>query len=147
MPNSAKDDNGLTELQEKFCQEFVFGEKRGDKRQSAIRAGYAQASAVSWVMDLLKNPNINKRITELEREWVKHNGIYADKTIINLMLNSKVDSVKLQAALAVRESAGLKLPEKHEVTFRTEEEIDRELHMLLTGYQQAKDEDNSDTQH
>lgn len=56
--------NGLTMMQELFCNEYIVDFK---KQAAAIRAGYAPGSASGTAAELYKMPKIRKRIMELLR--------------------------------------------------------------------------------
>jgi phage terminase small subunit len=71
-------DTGLTDKQEKFCQEYLI-DLNGT--QAAIRAGYSNATAKEIASENLTKPHIierlrelNKKIeerTEISQEWVR----------------------------------------------------------------------------
>lgn len=60
---------GLTEMQEKFCEEYVADPKRNGS-QAAVRAGYAENSARISACKMLTLANIKSRIRDLEREML-----------------------------------------------------------------------------
>lgn len=57
--------DGLTERQERFCQEYA---KSGNATQSAIHAGYSERSAKQVGSRLMTNADVQDRIRELQGE-------------------------------------------------------------------------------
>lgn len=73
--------NRLTDKQDRFCEEFIL-DLNGT--QSAIRAGFSQATAGSIAFELLKKPEIQDRIAELKAERSKRTAIDAEKVVAEL---------------------------------------------------------------
>ncbi|MDR2175485.1 MAG: terminase small subunit [Synergistaceae bacterium] len=66
-------ENNLNSRQERYCQEYTADPKRNQTR-AAVRAGYSEKSARINASILMKNPNILRRIKELEREALEEAG-------------------------------------------------------------------------
>lgn len=67
---------GLSDQQERFCQEYV---KDLNGTQAAIRAGYSEKSARSQASDLLTKPNIQKRVGSLQATVTEANASIVDE--------------------------------------------------------------------
>lgn len=68
----------LTPKQERFCQEYLV-DMIGT--QAAIRAGYSSRGAEVQASNLLRNPKVSQRLTELRTEQEKRVEITADAVI------------------------------------------------------------------
>lgn len=66
---------------ERFCLEYMADL---NATQAAIRAGYATNSARSQARELLTNPNIERRIAELEAERAARTEIAAEEVVREL---------------------------------------------------------------
>jgi len=74
----------LNERQELFCQYYVITNKIGGRynaTQAAKDAGYSEKTAYSQGHDLLKHPEVSKRIHELERVELDKLNITREKII------------------------------------------------------------------
>lgn len=104
VKNESTLENGLTQMQEMFCLEYVVD---WDKKAATIRAGYSEKSASTIARDLYKNPKCRARINELVEERtqeIKEMGnrviqeiarlAFADPTSIIKKLNAKNYTVK-----------------------------------------------------
>jgi phage terminase small subunit len=79
----AKDADGLNAKQLRFCQEYVVD---SNALQSAIRAGYSENCAGQIGYELLKKPEVKRKIGELQGDVAASLGIdaqYVLKTIID----------------------------------------------------------------
>lgn len=61
---SINKETGLTDKQERFCQEYIID---FNGTQAAIRAGYSEATARSTASEYLAKPNIQKRLGEIKK--------------------------------------------------------------------------------
>lgn len=71
----------LNERHERFCQEYMIDL---NATQAALRAGYAENSAGQQAFALLKNHEIQARLTELKAEREKRTQISADNVVREL---------------------------------------------------------------
>jgi phage terminase small subunit len=74
----------LSGRQERFCAEYINDLKR-NQRQAALRAGYSDKGAAVEASRMLKNPNILRRIKELEREALEEAGYSLDSLRLMVM--------------------------------------------------------------
>ena len=110
----------LNPRQEKFAQEYW---ATGHGTNSAIKAGYSEKTAYSQANQLLKNPEIQKKIKEYEEEsrallqqQFARDAIEARKIMFKLMENDDTpENVRLSAAKDFLDRAGFKPVEKQEV--------------------------------
>ena len=82
----------LTEKQKRFCEEYLVDL---NATQAAIRAGYAQRTAYSQGQRLLKNVEIQSRISELRERQSKRTEITADRVIEELAAIAFTDRSEL----------------------------------------------------
>ena len=103
----------LNPRQEKFAQEYW---ATGHGTNSAIKAGYSKKTAYSQDNQLLKNPEIQKKIKEYEDEsrallqqQFARDAIEARKIMFKLMENDDTpENVRLSAAKDFLDRAGYK---------------------------------------
>ena len=103
----------LNPRQEKFAQEYW---ATGHGTNSAIKAGYSEKTAYSQANQLLKNPEIQKKIKEYEEEsrtllqqQFARDAIEARKIMFKLMENDDTpENVRLSAAKDFLDRAGYK---------------------------------------
>ena len=103
----------LNPRQEKFAQEYW---ATGHGTNSAIKAGYSKKTAYSQANQLLKNPEIQKKIKEYEDEsrtllqqQFARDAIEARKIMFKLMENDDTpENVRLSAAKDFLDRAGYK---------------------------------------
>lgn len=117
----AKREQELTELQQKFVQEYV---KDFNATKAAIRAGYSPASAKFYASKLLDDPRIIKAINELTD---------ATQAIAQVKLNINIERVLKELAdiafsrdtrIATKDKLkALELLGKHLGMFREKHEI------------------------
>lgn len=74
----ALNEYGLTELQEKFCEEYT-ADPKGNATAAYIRAGYGSASASVEAHKALRNPKIISRIKDLRNEALRASGYDKEK--------------------------------------------------------------------
>lgn len=63
---------GLTDKQEKFCQEYLID---CNATQAAIRAGYSEKTSYSIGEENLRKPEIQKRLSEIRKPLEEKTGI------------------------------------------------------------------------
>ena len=110
----------LNPRQEKFAQEYW---ATGHGTNSAKKAGYSKKTAYSQANQLLKHPEVKKRIKELEEEsrallqqQFARDAVEARKIMFKLMENDDTpENVRLSAAKDFLDRAGYKPIEKSEV--------------------------------
>lgn len=103
----------LNPRQEKFAQEYW---ATGHGTNSAKKAGYSKKTAYSQANQLLKHPEVKKRIKELEEEsrallqqQFARDAIEARKIMFKLMANDDTpENVRLSAAKDFLDRAGYK---------------------------------------
>jgi phage terminase small subunit len=76
----------LTELQEKFCQEYV--RTNGNKRVSLINAGYSDKHWQVTSRSLLTNPHIVRKIKDLEQLAKDKETVTKEDLIKELKINA-----------------------------------------------------------
>lgn len=111
----------LNSRQEKFAQEYWAS---GNGTQSAKNAGYSKKTAYSQASQLLKHPEVKKRIKELEEEsrvllqqQFARDAIEARKIMFRLMRNDDTpENVRLSAAKDFLDRAGYKPIDKKETS-------------------------------
>lgn len=74
-------ETGLTDKQERFCQEYLI-DLNGT--QAAIRAGYSEDSAPSIACENFIKPNVQARLAELKSERSKRCQISIDDVVLEL---------------------------------------------------------------
>ena len=125
----------LNPRQEKFAQEYW---ATGHGTNSAIKAGYSKKTAYSQANQLLKNPEIQKKIKEYEDEsrallqqQFARDAIEARKIMFKLMENDDTpENVRLSAAKDFLDRAGFKPVEKQEVEMTADVDIGKQSEML-----------------
>ncbi len=75
----AKKPKKLTPKQDKFCQEYMIDL---NATQAAIRAGYSKKTAAIIGFENLRKPNIQARLSELNKKRQEETGITARKVLI-----------------------------------------------------------------
>jgi len=86
----------LTAMQENFCREYTSAPKKNATR-AAIRAGYSEKGAAVEASRFLRNPNILRRIKELEREALEEAG-YNPESLRSLIMRNLVSIATADAA-------------------------------------------------
>ncbi len=84
----------LTPLQERFCQEYVIDL---NATQAAIRAGYSKKTAYSQGQRLLKNVEVQGRITRHQKRLEVKTGVSAERVINEL---AKVAFANIKSVLS-----------------------------------------------
>ena len=82
--------------QELFCVEYVNDPKR-NQTQAAIRAGYSLKGAAVEASRMLRNPNILRRIKELEREMLEEAG-YSTESLRTFIFRRAIAQASVDAA-------------------------------------------------
>ena len=106
------EDRPLTERQEKFCQYFI---ETGNGRQSAIKAGYSEASAEAIASETLRRPNVAKRIKYLRDKAMKPHIATSSEVMqfFSDVMNGKIkDQFGLEASLSDRTKAAVELAKR-----------------------------------
>ena len=135
----AKNEHGLTDLQERFCREFV--RSGGRKEHSAIVAGYGKTSARTRAWELIQRDDVQQRIRDITNKTLSAIGVEAIAELQKLMGSAQSESVKQACAVALADRAGYKHPEVIEVNDkRSMNEIDRELEDMLKGHTRQEEE-------
>lgn len=75
-------ETGLSYKEERFCLEYSCDY---NQTQAAIRAGYAEKSAAKKGCELMKNPRIQARIRQLQKEQAERLMLTSDRVLIELM--------------------------------------------------------------
>jgi|APSaa5957512535_1039671.scaffolds.fasta_scaffold87428_1 phage terminase small subunit len=99
-------EDGVTSNQELFCRYYL--ELSGDGTAAAIKAGYAKRNATGQQWELLQNKRVRARIHTLTKEGFATAGAEAFQVVMDLMRNSKSDTVRLRAATDIMDRAGHK---------------------------------------
>ena len=94
----------LTPKQERFCEEYLIDL---NATQAAIRAGYAESSAGRNADRMMKNNEIQKKITELRLEQSKRTGITADRVL------GKLEEIAFSNKNSTAQMKALELLGKH----------------------------------
>jgi len=122
---------GLTVMETAFIREYVLS--GGKKQESAILAGYNEASAHTRAWEMLQKPRIILAIAGFRREMYQHDATVA-RTVLNQLMTDKHVSptVKKDIALALMDRAGDKHAEKLELSSTSKpKDIETELAILL----------------
>lgn len=101
-------ENGLTEKQEAFCRNFVFGFMT--QTEAAEKAGYQDAAVVaSRFMNGRDNPKIVERIRELEKDLAKQHEVTYESHITQLarIRDLAIDQKALGPAVAAEKQRGM----------------------------------------
>lgn len=101
-------ESGLTEKQEAFCRNFVFGFMT--QTEAAERAGYQDAAVVaSRFMNGRDNPKIVERIRELEKDLAKQHEVTYESHITQLarIRDLAIDQKALGPAVAAEKQRGM----------------------------------------
>lgn len=125
---------GLTQKQALFCWYFVNGEHgvRGNGSRSGIAAKYSSKCAAQRAAEVLNKPEALAYIRELEQRHMAAEGVFGNATIRYLAEHARSDAVKLDAAKALRDGAGLKAAERINIQVaHSGAELERELAELL----------------
>ena len=101
-------ESGLTEKQEAFCRNFVFGFMT--QTEAAEKAGYQDAAVVaSRFMNGRDNPKIVERIRELEKDLAKQHEVTYESHITQLarIRDLAIDQKALGPAVAAEKQRGM----------------------------------------
>ena len=101
-------ENGLTEKQEAFCRNFVFGFMT--QTEAAEKAGYQDAAVVaSRFMNGRDNPKIVERIRELEKDLAKQHEVTYESHITQLarIRDLAIEQKALGPAVAAEKQRGM----------------------------------------
>lgn len=90
----------LNPRQEQFCQ--LYSQHKLNNAECARRSGYSQKHAKIVANRLLKNPNIKRRIREIELEAGERNRVTLDEVISNLRTTHEAAFSSGSYAAAVR---------------------------------------------
>ena len=114
----------MNERQQKFCEIYV--QNGGKATEAARAAGYKEGPGIRVTAhNLLKLPHVQAEVDKQIRVQMAQHGPAALARIKELM-ESDNPQVALKAAMDYADRAGLKPPDKHEITYtdeRTDEEI------------------------
>ena len=101
-------ENGLTEKQEAYCRNFVFGFMT--QTEAAEKAGYQDAAVVaSRFMNNRDNPKIVERIRELEKDLAKQHEVTYESHITQLarIRDLAIEQKALGPAVAAEKQRGM----------------------------------------
>ena len=103
---SASRERGLTERQEKFCQ--IYAIENVGQSEAARRAGYANNSAGSLLLNEKKFPAVSARIRELKRELSEKYEVTFDNHVRKLaeIRDMALADKKYPAAVAAEKARG-----------------------------------------
>lgn len=104
---------GLTEMQERFCQEYV-SDPKGNATAAAVRAGYGEAGASVEASKNLRKPKISGRIKDLRMEALRESG-YDKAKIKELIQRRLVGIVATNVTDVVQISPGKDDPNREQV--------------------------------
>ena len=84
--NLAKTDEMLSPKEELYCSNYtaIGTPTFGFKERSAVAAGFSEKSARNTATKLMKRPEINQRISELNAENMSRNNINTDKVLSDI---------------------------------------------------------------
>jgi phage terminase small subunit len=113
---SKRNKDGLTDQQERFCEEYL---KDLNGKEAAARAGYSPATSQEQASRLLKHPLVRQRVDALMEKRAKRTALSADRVLENIeRIATKAEEVgEYASALKGNELLGkhLKLfTERHE---------------------------------
>lgn len=104
MPIRAKDENGLTYLQKKFCEEYI---KDYDGKNAYLRASDTckPSSAAQYAHDLLRRPEVKAYIAKLQKvvyeaQFVNYERIAGELAAIGFHSDSEKNRLQALAQLA-----------------------------------------------
>lgn len=83
---------GLTEREEKFCQEHLIDLSYG---KAALRAGFSPGHAYNYATELMRKPDVRQRIEELKMQRQKRTNITQDKVVEKLWAIADLDPKEL----------------------------------------------------
>lgn len=104
---------GLTERQERFCQEYV-SDVKGNATAAAVRAGYGEAGAAVEASKNLRKPKIISRIKALRNEALVASG-YDRERVRELIVRRLVGIVSTHFTDIVHVSPGRDDPDREAV--------------------------------
>lgn len=104
---------GLTERQERFCQEYV-SDPKGNATAAAIRAGYGEAGAAVEASKNLRKPKIISRIKALRNEALVASG-YDKERVRELIMRRLAGIVSTHVTDIVHISPGRDDPNRDDV--------------------------------
>lgn len=122
---------GLTQRQLDFCIYYV---ETGNARQSAIKAGYSEKSAVNQGSFLLTKQEIKNKIYDLRHDDAKHNIATATEVMdfFTKVMNGEIkDQFGLEASLSDRLKAANELAKRTVDIEQKAEEKDNSIHIKL----------------
>lgn len=113
MDGKEKDSDGVTAQQRKFAYEYVNGQNQYNGTKSAIAAGYSDEGGAAHVRanECLNNPNVLNIIYKLEKKRMRANAGKGNRIIETLASEAVSESVRLSAAVELRNGGGLKQAE------------------------------------